>query len=112
MALASTDITGSDTKQLAYLTTEHGKRMVIYERELRVYAKTHMISKVMAVRTGDINKPKWELEFRLKGGDESALLVTSLNKPRQFKQLNYMVELLNDLCPDLEEVALSIKLQR
>ncbi|WP_020211021.1 hypothetical protein [Gilvimarinus chinensis] len=108
MTVTSRDKTGSDTKQLAFLNTEHGKRMVIYERELRTYAKTNMIAKVYAVRTGDPNKPKWELEFKLKGGEENALLVTSLNKPRQFKQLNYMVEFLNDLCPDLSDLVLGL----
>ncbi len=86
--------------------------MVIYERELRVYAKTNSIIKVFAVMTDTKEKPKWELEFQLKGEEERALLVTSLSKPRQFPQLNYMVELLNEWCPGLENITLGIKPHR
>lgn len=108
MDSASHDMTASDTKPLAKLTTETGQIMVIYERELRVYAKTNSILRVWAIRTGKQDKPTWELEFRLKGEDENAVLVTSLNKPRRFKQVNYLVEYLNELCPTLDEITLGI----
>ena len=110
---SSIDNAHSGKNQLAILETENGQKyMVIYERELRVYAKTNSIREVYAIMTGTDEKPKWELEFHLKGEDERALLVTSKHKPRQFPKLNYMVLLLKDWCPNLDEIKLGVSVQR
>ena len=98
----------SNTITLAFLNTDNGQQMVIQEKELLVYAKTNHIVKIFAVLRGDNTKPKWELEFQIKGEKELALLVTSLNKPRQFPRLNNMVELLKTWCPYIENISLDL----
>jgi len=99
----------SDKSTFVFLNIENGHKMVIYERELRVYSKTNSIVKVFAILKDSENKPKWELEFQIKGEQERALLVTSLNKPRQFPKLNYMVELVKDWCPNIESLILELQ---
>ena len=102
----------SNNSKLAFLTTENGRNMVIYERELLVYSKTNHIVKVFAVKRGTEEKPKWELEFQLKGENERALLVSSLNKPRQFPRLNNMVEMVKAWCPNIEDLSLGLHLKQ
>lgn len=98
----------SNTIALAFLNTENGQQMVIQEKELLVYAKTNHITKVFAVLRDYKDKPKWELEFQIKGEKEMALLVTSLNKPRQFPRLNHMVEQVNIWCPYIKSLCLDL----
>ena len=98
----------SDRSTPTLLNIENEYKMVIYERELKLYSKTNSIVKVFAVKRGSKDKPKWELEFQIKGETERALLVTSLNKARQFPRLNQMVEMLLDWCPDVENVNLGL----
>jgi len=102
----------SNTITLAYLQIENGQKMIIHERELLVYARTNHIGKVFAVMRGKKEKPKWELEFQIKGEKERAILVSSLNKPRQFPRLNNMVEMLQNWCPDIDVITLSIKFEK
>lgn len=106
-------INSSDSKDSSvknarvFLTLENRLQMVVYERELKVYAKTNAITKVIAVMADD-EKPYWVLEFQFKGEEERAVLVTSLNKPRQFKRLNYMVSLIQEWCPKLDNIILEL----
>jgi hypothetical protein len=90
------------------INIECGLRMVIYEKELLVYAKTNHIVKIFAVFAGTKDKAKWQLEFQLKGQKERALLVSQTNKPRLFPRLNNMVEMLTEWCPDLEYVSVDM----
>lgn len=108
--MSSIDKECSNNSKLAFLTTENGRNMVIYERELLVYSKTNHIVKIFAVMRGSNEKPKWELEFQIKGEKERALLVSSLNKARQFPRLNNMVALVKVWCPDIENVCVDLHL--
>lgn len=100
---------GSNMITLAFIETENGHSMVITQQELLVYSKTNHILKVFAVMRGSEDKPKWELEFQIKGEKDRAVLVTSLNTPRQFPRLNNMVGLINNWCPEIENICLDIK---
>lgn len=105
-------MTDSNIMTLAIIETENGQSMVIQQQQLLVYSKTNHIVKIFAVMRGTNEKPKWELEFQLKGEKERALLVTSLNKPRQFPRLNNMVELVKEWCPYIESIVLDIHLDQ
>jgi hypothetical protein len=83
--------------------------MVIQEKELLVYSKTRHIVNVLAILHGDDNKPVWQLEFQIKGEKETALLVTALNKPRQFPRLNNMVGLVKVWCPYIKNINIELK---
>lgn len=112
VTISRTNMTDSNIMTLAIIETENGQSMVIQQQQLLVYSKTNHIVKIFAVMRGTNEKPKWELEFQLKGEKERALLVTSLNKPRQFPRLNNMVELVKEWCPYIENIVLDIHLDQ
>jgi len=109
VTMSRIDKVSSDKSTFVFLKIENSHKMVIYERELRIYSKTNSIVKVFAVKRESEPKPKWELEFNIKGETERALLVTTRNKPRQFSKLNHMVELVKDWCPNLDSLILDLK---
>ncbi|NQY62983.1 MAG: hypothetical protein HRT38_04510 [Alteromonadaceae bacterium] len=83
--------------------------MLIQEKELNVYAKTNFIEKVSATRSENNIKPLWQLEFKIKGESEIALLITTLNKPRLFPNVDYLIEYVNIWCPKIEQIVFNIK---
>ena len=83
--------------------------MLIQEKELKVYAKTNSIDKVFATKQDNSLKTQWKLEFKLKGEKELATLVTALNNPRLFPNVNYLVECVNVWCPKINNLILDIK---
>lgn len=83
--------------------------MLIQEKELKVYAKTNSIDKVFATKQDNSLKTQWKLEFKLKGEKELATLVTALNNPRLFPNVNYLVECVNVWCPNINNLILDIK---
>lgn len=93
----------SDKKNHLFLHKSGKSMVVIYERELKTYAKSGTIDKLQGVQTlTEDNKIKWELHIYIKGlNKEVAVLMTSLNKPRQFPNLTRMVELVQNWCPYL-----------
>ena len=99
-------------KKRPIVNTATGAKMVIYERELKLYGQTGAIQKVLAVMPeSKSDKASWELHFVIKGisKEEDNVLVTSLGKPRQFKNLNHMVELLKEWCPNVSSIDLNIQ---
>ena len=83
--------------------------MFIQEKELKVYAKTNSIDKVFATKNENSPKTQWKLEFKLKGEKERATLITAINKPRMFPNINYLVECLNLWCPNVANLIVDIK---
>lgn len=92
----------------AYLSTDNGNIMVIQEKEMLLYSKMNQIVKIFAILGGEEEKPKWVLEFQIKGESERALLVTSLNEPRYFPNLNFMAATVRLWCPQIETIELGI----
>ena len=109
MVNVRTDFVKDVKTLLSHIKIRKIKTMVIYEKELRVYIRTNALMKVYAVLATEDPKPTWELEFQLKGENDRALFVTSLNKPRQFPNLNSLVKVLQELCPDVDDIVLGIK---
>lgn len=98
----------SDKKSRLFIHKSGLEMVVIYERELKTYAKSGTIEKLQGVQVvTENNKIKWELHIFIKGlNKEVAVLMTSLNKPRQFPNLSRLVELVQDWCPNLSKFEL------
>jgi len=112
VTISRTNMNESNIMSLAIIETENGQYMLLQQKQLLVYSKTNHIVKIFAVKRGTEDKPKWELEFQLKGEAKRALLVTSLNTPRPFPRLNTMVDYLKEWCPNIDNVSLDLHIDK
>ena len=100
---------GNDKNHPFLLRQKRGDQMLIYEREFRLLGKSDSVQWVKAVNRGTSDNGLWELEVKIQGEKEHAILVTSHNKPRQFPNLNFLQAFIHDTCPSISSIEVRIR---
>lgn len=89
-----------------------GDAMLVYERDLNSHSKMNVISKAFAVMVQHKGKESWELHFDFRSLKEKGILVTSLHQPRRFSSFDAMKKLLNEKCPNINQLIIDLNLNR
>lgn len=78
--------------------------MNMYDRELKLLGATGSIAEARAVLVSDdgAGRLSFELQLRIKDGDDWKTLVTSHGKVRIFPNLNFMYTLVRESCPTID----------